>query len=119
MPSPYYYAKRADMPIEDTTREEEIQLASINFIKHAFTNEKPLRQACFIAGAEWADKDNFELTTKACKEAFNNGYQTAITKVCDWLQKHHIDYTDWDTIDCCLDFDTQKLVDDLKEYMNK
>ena len=42
--------------------------------------------------------------------------KVSIDDVCDWIQKHHHEYSSWNTTKYEIDFETDKLINDLKTY---
>jgi len=45
--------------------------------------------------------------------------KVSIDAVCDWIKKHHHEYSSWNTTEHEIDFETDKLINDLKTYVSE
>lgn len=45
--------------------------------------------------------------------------KVSIDDVCDWIKKHHHEYSFWNTTEYEIDFETDKLINDLKNYVSE
>ena len=41
-----------------------------------------------------------------------------IEKLAEWLKNHHHEYSDWNVDDCELQFKTEEIIEDLKNYIH-
>lgn len=68
--------------------------------------------------AEWADEHPQNDIKKKLDQAYTNGYNDAVEKVCEWLKDNINEYLDWyDWEECCVNKD--ELLYDFRKAMER